>query len=112
MDYSGKVTWHKEVEVKVEAEEAQLLAQFGLQAIYPNPFNPVLNIRYGVSENGPTTLTVYNLRGEVVESLLNAYKLKGTYTHTWQPLNLSSGVCVVHLHSGGRTVQRKIMFVK
>ena len=112
VDYSGKLTWHKEVEVKVEAEEAQLLAQFGLQAIYPNPFNPVLNIRYGVSENGPTTLTVYNLRGEVVESLLNAYKLKGTYTHTWQPVNLSSGVYVVYLHSGGRTVQRKIMFVK
>jgi len=112
VDYSGKLTWHKEVEVKVEAEIAKIPAEFGLQAAYPNPFNPVLNIRYGLTEDGQMTLKVYNLRGELVEELMSTYALKGTYSYTWQPVNLSSGVYVVHLHSGGRTVQRKIMFVK
>jgi len=112
VDYSGKLTWHKEVEVKVEAEDVQLLAQFGLQAVYPNPFNPALTIPYGLTEDGDMTLKVYNLRGKLVEVLKSAYALKGTYSYTWQPVNLSAGIYFIQLQSGNRVNLQKVVFVK
>jgi len=112
VDYSGRVTWHKAVEVKVEAQATQLPLVFGLKPAYPNPFNPSVTIKYGLTEDGQVSLKVYNLHGQLVETLVNTRQSAGNYTLTWQPVNLSSGVYVVHLHSGGRTVQRKIMFVK
>jgi len=112
VDYSGKVTWHKEVEVKVEAESVQISEKFGLQPVYPNPFNPAMTIPYGLTEDGQMTLKVYNLRGQLVETLVNTYALKGTYSYTWQPLNLSAGIYFIQLQSGNKTNLQKVVFVK
>jgi len=112
VDYSGKVTYHKEVEVKVEVEKAQTPVVFGLQPAYPNPFNPSLTIPYGLTEDGNMSLKVYNLRGELVEVLLSTYALKGTYSMKWSPQNLSAGIYLVRLESGKRTNLQKVVFVK
>jgi len=112
VDYSGKVTWHKQVEVKIEAQDAQIPEKFGLQPVYPNPFNPALTIPYGLTEDGQMTLKVYNLRGQLVETLMNTNALKGTYSYTWQPLNLSAGIYFIQLQSGNKTNMQKIVFAK
>ena len=79
---------------------------------YPNPFNLSVTLRYGLSEDGQTTLKVYNLRGELVEVLMSTYALKGTYSYIWQPENLSVGIYLVHLESGNKTNLQKVVFVK
>ncbi|HOU18104.1 MAG TPA: T9SS type A sorting domain-containing protein, partial [Candidatus Marinimicrobia bacterium] len=112
VDYKGKVTWHKEVEVKVEAENAQVPLVFGLKPAYPNPFNPSVTIPYGLAEDGQMSLKVYNLRGELVEVLISTYALKGTYSYNWSPQNLSAGIYLVRLQSGNHTSMQKIVFVK
>jgi len=112
VDYSGKVKWHKEVEVKVEAGAVRIPTQFGLQAIYPNPFNPALTIHYGLIEDGQVSLKVYNLRGELVEVLKSTYALNGTYSVNWQPQNLSAGIYLIRLQSGNKTNMQKVVFVK
>jgi hypothetical protein len=112
VDYSGKVTLHQEVEVKVEVESAPTPTVFGLQAAYPNPFNPSVTIPYGLAENGQMSLKVYNLRGELVKVLISTYSLKGTYSVTWQPENLSTGMYLVRLQSGTHTAMQKVVFVK
>jgi len=112
VDYSGEVTWHKEVEVKVEVEGEKIPLVFGLQPVYPNPFNPSLTIPYGLAEDGNMALKVYNLRGELLEVLLSTYALKGTYSYTWQPQNLSAGIYFIRLQSGNKTNLQKVIFVK
>jgi len=112
VDYGGKVTWHKEVEIKVKVGAEQIPATFGLQSAYPNPFNPNLTIPYSISVDGQTTLKVYNLRGELVETLINTYAPKGAYSTTWQPQNLSAGLYLLRLESGGRTNLQKVVFMK
>jgi len=112
VDYGGKVTWHKEVEVKVEVQDVQIPEKFGLQPVYPNPFNPALTIPYGLTEDGQITLKVYNLRGQLVETLMNTNALKGAYSYTWQPLNLSAGIYFIQLQSGNKTNLQKVVFVK
>ncbi|MBU0712547.1 T9SS type A sorting domain-containing protein [bacterium] len=112
VDYNGKVTWHKKLEVKVEAEGAKIPTEFGLQRAYPNPFNPVVTLSYGLKEAGHTTLQVYNIRRQLVETFISAYQLAGTHDFTWQPVNLSAGVYIVRLESGRKTNLQKIVFVK
>lgn len=112
VDYNGKVTWHKEVEVKVEAQSAQVPVEFGLQPAYPNPFNPCVTIPYGLAEDGNISLKVYNLRGQLVETLISAYALKGAYSINWQPQNLSAGIYLVRLESGKKTNLQKVVFMK
>ncbi|HRU91457.1 MAG TPA: T9SS type A sorting domain-containing protein [Candidatus Marinimicrobia bacterium] len=112
VDYKGKVTWHKAVEVKVEAENSQVPLVFGLKSAYPNPFNPSVTIPYSLTEDGQMSLKVYNLRGQLVETLVNAYALKGAYSYTWQPDNLSAGIYLVRLQSGNHTSMQKVAFVK
>jgi len=112
VDYKGKVIWHKEVEVKVEAENAQVPLVFGLKPAYPNPFNPSVTIPYSLTEDGQMSLKIYNLRGQLVETLVSAYALKGAYSINWQPVNLSAGVYLVHLESGKKTNMQKVVFVK
>ncbi|MFA4921613.1 MAG: T9SS type A sorting domain-containing protein [Candidatus Neomarinimicrobiota bacterium] len=112
VDYSGKVTWHKEVEVKVEVEDGKVPVVFGLKPAYPNPFNPSVTIPYGLSEDGNMTLKVYNLRGQLVEILMSTYTLKGTYSYNWQPVNLSAGIYFVRMQAGNRTSMQKVVFVK
>jgi len=112
VDYGGKVKWHKEVEVKIEVEEPRVSVVFGLQAAYPNPFNPVLTIPYGLIEDGQMTLKVYNLRGELVEVLKSTYALKGTYSMKWSPQNLSAGIYIIRMLAGNHTSMQKVVFVK
>jgi len=112
VDYGGEVVWYKEVEVKIEAESARIPEKFGLQPVYPNPFNPALTIPYGLTEDGQMTLKVYNLRGELIEVLKSTYALKGTYSYTWQPQELSAGIYFISLQSGNRVNLQKVVFVK
>jgi len=112
VDYSGAVTWHEEVEVKVEVEDEKIPLVFGLKPAYPNPFNPSVTIPYGLAENGQMSLKVYNLRGELVKVLLSTYALKGAYSYNWQPQNLSAGIYLIRMQSGNHTSLQKVVFVK
>jgi len=112
VDYSGKVTWHKEVEVKVEAERAQIPEKFGLQPVYPNPFNSALTLTFSLVEDALTTLTVYNLRGEIVDLIADKYFPMGYHSLQWIPQNLTAGVYIIRLESGNQTSLKKVVFVK
>jgi len=112
VDYDGKVTWHKTVEITVDAESVKLPVEFGLHKAYPNPFNPSVTLSYGLKEAGQTTLHIYNMRGQLVDTLVNEHQLLGTYDIRWQPVNLSAGVYIIRLQSGNQTNLQKIVFVK
>lgn len=48
-------------------------------AIYPNPSFFPISIRYGIGEEGPVSLKVYNVNGECVKTLIDRYMRRGTY---------------------------------
>jgi len=85
------------------ADEGQLPLAFGLQQVYPNPFNPSVTLSYSLPENGQVSLKVYNLRGQLVETILSTYALRSSYSLTWSPQNLSAGIYFIHLQSGNKT---------
>ncbi len=101
----------KEPETAID-EDSTLPRSFGLQAAYPNPFNPAVTLNYNLIDDGQTILQIYNIKGEPVKTLQNEFQTAGNYVLTWQPVNISSGIYMVYLRSGNKTHLQKIAYVK
>lgn len=118
VDYSGKVTWHEEVEVKVEVESAQLPLVFGLQPAYPNPFNPETTLRFQLGEAAYVQVQVYDLLGNLVATLTDGRYPVGRYNLHWNGCDdrgrlSSTGIYFIHIKSStGFTSTQKVVFLR
>jgi hypothetical protein len=79
---------------------------------YPNPFNPVTTIGYSVPEFSHVNLTVYDLLGEPVTTLVDDDKLPGNYSISFNASSLSSGVYYYRLKAGNYTNTKKFTLVR
>ena len=73
-------------------ETEQIARQFHLSQNYPNPFNPSTTILYHLPTSTHVTLTIYNLAGQQVETLVNGFQASGKHQTIWQAKGLSNGV--------------------
>ncbi len=80
--------------------------------VYPNPFNGQAACRYQIEEPGWTTLRVYDLLGREVATLVDGDQVPGTYAAQFTPGPLSSGLYVLSLQSGGRTIVTTAMLLR
>ena len=85
---------------------------FRLHQNFPNPFNPSTQIKYEVAHRGDVELSVYDLLGRKIATLVNEKKSAGTYVAYWHASNMSSGVYYVQLRSDGRVATQRAMLVK
>lgn len=84
---------------------------------YPNPFNPITTISYSVKDNAPVTLEVYNLKGQLVKTLVNEIQPSGNHQVTWNGTDNSgsavgSGVYYYRLRSGRFSSTKKMVLMK
>jgi len=91
------------------------VAMFGVES-YPNPFNPQLTIKYTLKNPGNVVMKVYNVRGELVKTLLNGY-VETPAPIVWDGTNeqgggVSSGVYFVETRAGGEVNVQKATMVK
>jgi hypothetical protein len=75
-----------------------IVEQTRLRDTYPNPFNPVAHITFEVPILSAVSLTIHNLLGEEVATLLQGEISSGTYRVSWDASNQSSGVYFCRLH--------------
>lgn len=75
-------------------------AKFTLRAPYPNPFNPSTTIEYSVGQAVHVELTVYDLLGRQVSTLVNEPQAAGEYSMKFNASGLASGVYFVRLTAG------------
>lgn len=89
-------------------------AVYSLAQNYPNPFNPTTVIKYSIAEAGMVELKIYNMLGQEVETLVNEMKNAGQYEVKFNAagLNLSSGVYIYRIKSGGFVQTKKLMLIK
>ena len=85
---------------------------FALSQNYPNPFNPTTNINYAVVTTTQVRLTVYNLRGQKIATLVDGLRAAGSYTITWDASNLSSGIYIYRLEAGANVSSRMMTLLK
>jgi len=109
----------------VEEEEGQVLAKFSiLEQNYPNPFNSSTTIPFTVhgkqkTENGPipTTLKIYNIRGQLVKTLVDEELNPGEYKVSWDGENtqgkeVASGVYFYRLKTGEFVQTQKMVLIR
>ncbi len=78
---------------------------------YPNPFNPVTNISYSITEPGHVRLDVFNLLGQHVETLVDKHHSANSYTHTWDANDIQSGVYFYRMSVDNKTIDTKKMIL-
>lgn len=87
--------------------------EFNLAQNYPNPFNPSTVIRYSLSGNCEVDLTIYNILGQKVATLVNESQAAGTYSIQFNAGNLSAGMYFYTLKtSDGFSATRKLVLLK
>ena len=84
---------------------------------YPNPFNPLTNIRYDIPKSSNVRIDIFNILGHKIKSLVNTTKMAGNHNVQWsgkneQNKNLPSGLYIVRFNAGGISSQQKIMLLK
>ena len=107
IDYDGTATYSEEVNVEVE-----IPIEYALEQNYPNPFNPSTTIKYSISEDGFVELSIYNLLGEEVTTLVNNEQKAGRYEVVFNALKLSSGVYMYRLESNNFLSIKKMILIK
>lgn len=85
---------------------------FSLGQNYPNPFNPTTVIPYSVNRDGNVKLSVYNILGEKIKTLVDEQKAPGEYSVKFEAAGLSSGIYFYRLESGGSILSRKLTIIK
>ena len=79
---------------------------------YPNPFNPVTTISFQIPEASYVTLSVYNLNGRLIETLIKEYKKTGYYTVKWDAAHLVSGIYIYKITAGEFNDVKKCLIIK
>jgi len=85
---------------------------FALLQNYPNPFNPTTEIRFSVPITAQVRLSVYNMIGQLVETIVNEEKSAGNYSARFEASRFSSGVYLYRLEAGNFSETRSMILVK
>lgn len=92
--------------------EISMPVEFDLSQNYPNPFNPSTKIHFNIPESGNVKLTVYDLLGQKVKTLINEFKDAGSHIIDFNAEDLNSGTYIYRLESAGFTEVKKMIFIK
>jgi hypothetical protein len=79
---------------------------------YPNPFNPVTSIAYRLAENGPVKLTICNMAGQTVATLVDETQQAGSYRIQWNGVTQPSGLYLCRLQAGSYMKTMRMVLVK
>ncbi len=107
IDYDGSFSYSKEVTADIATP-----AEFALEQNYPNPFNPSTVIKYAVPQDGMVTLSIYNVLGQKVSTLVNQVQKAGRYDVTFDAGGLSTGIYFYKIESGNFSSVKKMMLIK
>ncbi len=92
-------------------------SKFSLHQNYPNPFNPVTKIKYDISKQGNVSLSIYDIKGCNLISLVNKQQDAGSYSVLWDGKNkfghrLPGGIYIYRLNSDSFVDTKKLILLK
>ena len=93
-------------------QDKDLPHSFTIDQIYPNPFNPSVTIDYHLTNDSEINISIYDLKGSLVEILKKGKLERGYHELEWAPNNVSSGIYFFKAYVEGFSVRRKITFIK
>lgn len=99
-------------DINDDLEDSSLPESFELNQNFPNPFNPVTTISFNLPVASEVRLEVYNILGQVVETLYEGRLSAGVHSYTWDGSTAASGVYLYRLTAGDYIESKKMMLLK
>ncbi len=100
------------VEGLLTGVDGEAEARLSLSPPSPNPLSGGTTFRFFLPRQARVTLTIYNVAGELVDTVLSDARPAGEYEVAWSAGALASGVYLCRLEADGRTATRKIVKMK
>ena len=90
---------------------------FSLHQNYPNPFNPTTQIKYALPEDALVSISIYDVTGRIVKSLVNTSKDAGYHSLRWDATNnsgeaVSAGMYIYTIQAGQYRATKKMVLLK
>jgi hypothetical protein len=99
--------------VFVQNISTEIADKYSLYQNYPNPFNPTTNIRFALPKVSDVTLKIYNINGQLVETLLSGERVSaGTNEIKFNASTLASGIYFYTLQADNYKETKKMMLIK
>jgi hypothetical protein len=93
-------------------ESSKLPTEFALSAPYPNPFNPTATITFDIPSAGNIRLSIHNILGRHIETLIDQTMSPGTHKITWNADHLPSGIYFCHMTAPNFHQVRRMVLIK
>lgn len=107
IDNDGQYSYSKVVDVDLTKT-----LDYNLTQNFPNPFNPATSISFSLPKSGVVKLTVYNLLGQEIKTLVNGFKESGVHHVNFNAKDLNSGIYIYKIETTDYTQTRKMTLVK
>ena len=113
---AGHVRVYSLAELFIDSQQL-LPDKFTLDQNYPNPFNPITTLRYELPENGLVNITIYDMVGRQVKTLVNQRQDAGYRSIIWDATNdngkpVSAGIYLYQIQAGGNMQTKKMVLLK
>ena len=97
--------------------DLQQLTSFSLNPNYPNPFNPLTMISFEIDEPGKVRVDILNLRGQLVNTLVNKYLTAGEHQIKWDGKTINdshagSGLYIYRVSINDKQMSRQMIMLK
>ncbi len=86
--------------------------EYSLEQNYPNPFNPTTTISYSLPKASNVKLTIYNLLGQEVTTLVNSFNQAGKHSIQFNAAKLASGVYICSIKADNFSAAKKLILLK
>ena len=96
----------------VKDGDSEIPTKFELSQNYPNPFNPTTVIKFAVPKAGNYHLSVYNILGQKIMSLVDDQLQAGFHSVTFDGARVASGIYIYSLEGENVNISRKMLLIK
>ncbi len=98
--------------VYVEKYESLIPVEYALHQNFPNPFNPSTTIEFSLPAPGFVTLSIFNVLGEKVATLVSEELTAGSYKYKWDATEVTSGIYFYRIQAGSFVETKKMTLLK
>ena len=110
--YDYAIIKYSPVITEVQQVSNEIPDRFSLLQNFPNPFNPATKINFGVAKSSFVNITVYDIAGREIKTLINETKQAGYYTAEFDGTNLASGIYIYRIKTDSFIATKKMVLLK
>ena len=117
-DYQSALSSDAVIEhVQTNIDEIMVPVKTELTGNFPNPFNPTTTISFSTREAGQVSISIYNMKGQLVKTLVNEHLEAAYHSAVWNGKDnsnktVSSGICFYKMRSSNYTATKKMILMK